>query len=51
MSWVSWTAFEVLSLEAEKVIEAPDGEVVVFVRVRGRGRGSRMEVDNLIPSA
>jgi ketosteroid isomerase-like protein len=41
-------AFEELSFEAEKFIEAPDGEVVVFIRARGRGRGSRVEIDNRI---
>src|SRR2546425_1188302 len=41
-------SFEELSFEAEKFIEAPGGEVVVFIRARGRGRGSRVEIDNHI---
>jgi ketosteroid isomerase-like protein len=41
-------AFEELRVEAEEFIGAPNGEVVVFVRMRGRGRGSGVEVDNLI---
>ncbi len=39
-------SFEDFRMEAEKLIEAPDGDVVVFIRARGRGRGSRIEVDN-----
>ena len=41
-------AFEELSWEVEKLIEAPNGEIVVFVRARGRGRGSGVETDNHI---
>lgn len=41
-------AFDDLSFEAEKFIEAPGGEIVVFIRARGRGRGSGMEIDNSI---
>ena len=41
-------AFEELSFEAEEFIEAPGGEIVVFIRARGRGRGSGAEVDNRI---
>jgi ketosteroid isomerase-like protein len=41
-------SFEQLSFEAEKFIEAPGGEVVVFIYARGRGRGSRLEIDNHI---
>ena len=41
-------AFEEVAVEAERLIEAPGGEVVVFVRVRGRGRGSGIEIDNQI---
>ena len=41
-------AFEGLSFEAEEFIEAPNGDVVVFIRARGRGRGSEIEVDNRI---
>ena len=41
-------AFEDLRSEAEKFFEAPTGEIVVFVRVLGRGRGSGAEMDNRI---
>jgi ketosteroid isomerase-like protein len=41
-------SFEDLSFEAERLLEAPGGEVVMFVRVRGRGRGSGVEIDNQI---
>jgi ketosteroid isomerase-like protein len=41
-------AFEELSFEAEEFIEAPNGDIVVFIRARGRGRGSEIEVDNRI---
>ena len=41
-------SFEDLRMEAEKFVEAPNGEVVVFIRARGRGRGSGIEVDNRI---
>jgi ketosteroid isomerase-like protein len=41
-------AFEELSFEPEKFFDAPAGEIVVFVRVRGRGRGSRVETENRI---
>ena len=41
-------SFEDMRWEPEKFIEAPDGEVVVFVRALGRGRGSGIEVDNHI---
>jgi ketosteroid isomerase-like protein len=41
-------AFEELSFEVEEFIEAPGGDVVVFIRARGRGRGSGIEVDNRI---
>jgi ketosteroid isomerase-like protein len=41
-------AFEGLRFEAEKFIEAPAGEIVVFIRVRGRGVGSGVEIDNRI---
>ena len=41
-------AFEELSFEAEGFIEAPNGDIVVFIRARGRGRGSEIEVDNRI---
>ena len=38
-------AFDDLSFEAERFLEAPGGEVVVFVHVRTRGRGSGIETD------
>jgi ketosteroid isomerase-like protein len=38
-------AFEQLSYEAEKFLVAPGGEIIVFICVRGRGRGSRVETD------
>jgi ketosteroid isomerase-like protein len=41
-------AFEDFRTEAEKFIEAPTGEIVVLVRVLGRGRGSGAEMDNRI---
>ena len=41
-------AFEELSFEGEEFIEAPSGEVVVFIRARGRGLGSGVEIDNPI---
>lgn len=41
-------AFEGLWFEAEKFFESPAGEIVVFVRVRGRGVGSGVEIDNRI---
>jgi ketosteroid isomerase-like protein len=41
-------AFEELSFEAEEFIEAPGGDIVVFIHARGRGRGSGVEIDNHI---
>jgi len=41
-------SFEDFKAEAEKLIEAPTGEIVVFVHVLGRGRGSGAEMDNRI---
>ena len=41
-------SFEELSQETEGVIEAPGGEIVVLIHIRGRGRGSRVEIDNHI---
>jgi ketosteroid isomerase-like protein len=41
-------AFEELSFEAEEFIVAKGGEIVAFIHVRGRGRGSRIEIDNRI---
>jgi ketosteroid isomerase-like protein len=38
-------AFEELRWEIERLVEVPDGRVLVFVRVRGRGRGSGVETD------
>jgi ketosteroid isomerase-like protein len=38
-------AFEEMSWEIERLVEAPDGRVVVFVHARGRGRGSGVEID------
>jgi len=39
-------SFHGLSFQVEKSIEAPGGEIVVFIHVRGRGLGSEVEVDN-----
>jgi ketosteroid isomerase-like protein len=41
-------SFDDLSFQAERFIEAPGGEVVVFIHSRGRGRGSGLEIDNHI---
>jgi len=41
-------SFENLSFEPERFVEAPSGEVVALIHVRGRGRGSGIEVDNHI---
>ena len=41
-------SFEDFKSEAERFIEAPTGEIVVFVHVLGRGRGSGAEMDNRI---
>jgi ketosteroid isomerase-like protein len=41
-------AFDEHTFEVERFIEAPDGEIVVFIRARGRGRGSGVEIDNRI---
>jgi ketosteroid isomerase-like protein len=41
-------AFEDLSFEPEEFMESPNGEIVVLVHVRGRGRGSGVEIDNRI---
>ena len=37
--------FGELSYEPEKVLEAPSGEIVVFIRASGRGRNSRAQTD------
>jgi ketosteroid isomerase-like protein len=41
-------SFEDLSFEPEQFFEAPGGEIVVFIHVQGRGRGSGLEMDNHI---
>ena len=41
-------SFEDVGFVPAKFMEAPDGEVVVFIRATGRGRGSGIEVDNHI---
>ena len=41
-------AFEELAFEAERIVEAPGGELVAFIHVRGRGRSSGLELDNRI---
>jgi ketosteroid isomerase-like protein len=41
-------SFDNLRFEPEQFAEAPGGEVVVIVRVLGRGRGSGIEIDNRI---
>ena len=41
-------SFEEIDMEIEDLIEAPAGEVVALVRICGRGRGSRIEIDNHI---
>jgi ketosteroid isomerase-like protein len=41
-------AFDDFTTRAEKFIEAPTGEILVFVHVLGRGRGSGAEMDNRI---
>ena len=41
-------AFEELSFEAEEFVVAAGGEIVVFIHIWGRGRGSRIEIDNHI---
>lgn len=41
-------SFETLSFESERFLEAPRGEIVAFIRVRGRGLGSGVEIDNRI---
>jgi ketosteroid isomerase-like protein len=41
-------AFDDLRFEPDEYLQAPDGRLVVFIRVRGRGKGSGMELDNRI---
>jgi ketosteroid isomerase-like protein len=41
-------SFENLSFEPEEFFEAPGDEMVVFIRVQARGRGSGLEMDNHI---
>jgi ketosteroid isomerase-like protein len=36
-------AFEELTFEAEEFIEAPGGDIVVFIHARGRGRKRRRD--------
>src|SRR5271165_163994 len=40
-------AFREMSFEAERLIQAPAGEVVVLLRIRARGRASGMAVDRV----
>jgi len=40
--------FDELRFEAETITEAPSGQVVAVIRVRARGRGSGIEMDNRI---
>ena len=41
-------SFEELTMMPEDLIDTPDGEVVVLIHIRGRGRGSQVEIDNHI---
>jgi ketosteroid isomerase-like protein len=41
-------SFEELTFEAEGFLEAPGGEIVILIHTRGRGRISRMVLDNHI---
>ena len=41
-------AFDKLSYEPEKFLEAPGGEIVVFIRARGLGKGSGIETDTFM---
>jgi ketosteroid isomerase-like protein len=41
-------SFEDMTFEAEGVLEAPSGEIVVLIHTQGRGRGSGVEIDNHI---
>jgi ketosteroid isomerase-like protein len=41
-------SFAELSVEAEELIEAPSGQIVVLVHARGRGRASGIEIDDRI---
>ena len=41
-------SFEEISVDAEEISEAPGGEIVVVLRISGRGRGSGIELDNRI---
>jgi ketosteroid isomerase-like protein len=41
-------SFEDMSFEAERIVEAPGGEIVVLIHARGRGRSSGLELDNHI---
>jgi ketosteroid isomerase-like protein len=49
-AFVTWfEAFERVDFDIENIIESGD-EVVVFMRIRGRGRGSGLVVEQRIPS-
>jgi ketosteroid isomerase-like protein len=39
-------SFESVSFEATQVVDTPAGELLVLIHVRGRGRGSSVEVEN-----
>jgi ketosteroid isomerase-like protein len=41
-------SFEEISVDAEEISEAPGGEIVVVLRISGRGRASGIELDNRI---
>ena len=41
-------SFEAMTFEAERFLEAPGGEIVALIHVRGRGRASGLELDNHI---
>jgi ketosteroid isomerase-like protein len=49
-AFVTWfEAFERVDFDIENILES-GGEVVVFMRIRGRGRGSGLVVEQRIPS-
>jgi len=41
-------AFEDMTFEPERILEAPGGEIVVLIHTTGRGRASGLELDNRI---
>jgi ketosteroid isomerase-like protein len=43
-----WDAWEHISLQAEQFIEIDQGRLLVFVRFRGKGRGSGAEVERQV---